>query len=255
MINATRILRETFIAQAEHHPTLGSTNDRAKQCAALGATRLPLLVVADEQTAGRGRGGNRWWTGAGGLAFSLLVDAATVAAEQERSPLVALASAAAVADALAPLASNCSIKIRWPNDVLAGDKKICGILVEVLPDRKHIIGIGLNTNNTLADAPAELHATAATLRDLRGGKPLDQTAVLIDLLKRLESRFAQLRENPAAVVERVNALCLQRDRPITIESGRQNTSGICRGIAADGALLLKTPARLERFLSGTIRVE
>jgi BirA family biotin operon repressor/biotin-[acetyl-CoA-carboxylase] ligase len=254
MIDAARILRETSIAQAEYHPTLGSTNDRAKQRAALGAARLPLLVAADEQTAGRGRGANRWWTGRGGLAFSLLVDAAMVAAEQERSPLVALASAAAVVDAIAPLAPDETIKIRWPNDVLAGEKKISGILVEVLPDRKHVIGIGVNTNNTLADAPAELRATAATFRDLCG-KPLDQTAVLIDLVKRLESRFAQLRENPAAVVERVNALCLQRSRRATIESGGRLASGVCRGIDSDGALLLETPAGTERFLSGSIRVE
>ena len=85
MIDAVRILRETSVARVEHRPTLASTNDRAAQCAAQGVKDLPLLVVADQQTAGRGRGSNRWWTGPGGLAFSLLVDAETVAADAERT--------------------------------------------------------------------------------------------------------------------------------------------------------------------------
>ena len=103
MIDVVRVLRETTIARAEHHPALASTNDRAAECAAQGVKDLPLVVVADQQTAGRGRGSNRWWTGPGGLAFSLLVDAETVAADAERSPLVSLAAAVAVVEAVAPL--------------------------------------------------------------------------------------------------------------------------------------------------------
>ena len=102
-LDIDRILRETFVARAEYHPSIGSTNDRAAECAAQGAGEMPLLVVADRQTAGRGRGANRWWTGPGALAFSLLVDGRTVGADGGRSPLVALAAAVAVVDAVAPL--------------------------------------------------------------------------------------------------------------------------------------------------------
>ena len=72
-MDINRILRETFVVEAEHREELGSTNDRALERAKQGATHLPLLVIADRQTAGRGRGGNRWWTGPGSLAFSLLL--------------------------------------------------------------------------------------------------------------------------------------------------------------------------------------
>jgi BirA family transcriptional regulator, biotin operon repressor / biotin---[acetyl-CoA-carboxylase] ligase len=250
MIDVVRILRETFVAQAEHHPSLGSTNDRAAQCAARGAKGLPLLVVADEQTAGRGRAGKRWWTGRGGLAFSLLVAPETVAAQESRSPLVALAAAVAVAETLAPLLPNHPPGIHWPNDVLVDGKKLAGILVEVLPDRRHVLGIGLNTNSTLSDAPADLQATAATLRDLTG-RPHDQTDVLIDLLHRLDEQFARLREDPAAVAAAADALCLQRGQTVTLQWDSHRATGLCRGIALDGALLLETPAGIERFHSGT----
>ena len=105
-LDIDRILRETFVARAEYFPTIGSTNDRALECAAQDDGQLPLLVVADQQTAGRGRGVNRWWTGPGALAFTLLLDGPTVGADRSRSPLVALAAAVAIADAVAPLSAG-----------------------------------------------------------------------------------------------------------------------------------------------------
>ena len=251
-IDIDRILRETFVAQAEHHPTIGSTNDHAAERARQQPVELPLLVLADQQTAGRGRGGNRWWTGSGCLALSLLVDAQTVGAQDHRSPLVALAAAVAVVDTVRPLLPAHRISIHWPNDVLATGRKLAGILVEVLPDRRHVVGIGLNTNNRLADAPPELQATAATLWDLSGVEQ-DQTAVLIGLLNCLESEFSQLRVNPASVTSRANELCLQRGSTLTIVTGGQQIVGTCRGIDSDGAILLETPAGIQRFMSGVLR--
>ena len=253
-------MRETSIARVEYHPTVDSTNDRAAQCAAQGAVDLPLLVVADEQTAGRGRGANRWWSSAGSLAFSLLVDAQTVAADEDRSPLVALAAAVAVVDCVAALLLTHQVGIHWPNDVHvriakseadAADRKLAGILVEVLPDRRHVIGIGLNVNNRLADAPAELQDTATTLRDL-SGREYDRTGVLIDLLRRLDAAFAQLREDPAEVAGRADSLCLQRGRSLMLHWANRKVAGVCRGIAADGAIVLETPSGIETFLSGNV---
>jgi BirA family transcriptional regulator, biotin operon repressor / biotin---[acetyl-CoA-carboxylase] ligase len=279
MIDVVRVLRETTIARAEHRPTVTSTNDRAAECAAQGVKDLPLVVVADEQTAGRGRGSNRWWTGPGGLAFSLLVDADTVAADAARSPLVALAAAVAVVDAVAPLLPGRRVGIHWPNDVLVGgadipvcpsdpashgrqeclphqarQQKLAGILVEVLPDRRHVIGIGLNTNNTAADAPAELKAAVATLRDLTA-RQHDQTAILIDLLRRLEQEFSRLRGDAKSVALRADELCLDRGRRLTLQWADRTVTGPCRGIAPDGALLLETSSGVEPFYSGTILPE
>ncbi len=280
-------MRETSIGRIEHHATLASTNDRAAQCATRGAIELPLLVVADQQTAGRGRGGNQWWSSPGALTFSLLLDGNNVGAGEGRSPLVALAAAVAVVEAVAPLLPTHQLGIHWPNDVyvrfgqfqggadipvcreelahrgrqeclphqsedhLTDDRKLSGILVEVLPDRRHVIGIGLNVNNTSADAPAELQKTIVTLRDL-SGREHDRTGVLIDLLRRLDRLFSQLREAPKEVAARADSLCLQRGQPLTLTWSGRKLSGVCRGIAADGAIVLQTPGGVETFLSGSV---
>ncbi len=256
-MDIARLLRETFVRRVEHHQVLASTNDRAAQCARERGVRLPLLVMANQQTAGRGRGANRWWTGPGSLAFSLLVEADTVGADRRRSPLVALAVGLAVADSVAPLLPGRRVGIRWPNDMVVAeaptdDRKLAGILVEVLPDGRHVIGIGLNSNNTLADAPANLATTVCTLRDLTGAGQ-DETSLLIRLLRGLERGFAQLRSSPLEIGNRANALCVQRGRPLTIENGGKRVTGTCRGIAADGALWLDTAAGPARFVSGSTR--
>jgi BirA family biotin operon repressor/biotin-[acetyl-CoA-carboxylase] ligase len=205
MIDLGAILNGTLVARAEHHESITSTNDRAARLALDGAAELPLLVVAGRQTAGRGRDGSRWWTGPGAMAFSLAVDAHLVAADDTRSPLVALSVGLAVAQTVAGRLPDQSIGIHWPNDVLAGDRKLAGVLVEVLPNRRHVIGVGLNTNNTMADAPPELQSVACTLRDL-SGKEHDQTALLVELLQRMEREFQRLRQEPDQVTAQANAI-------------------------------------------------
>ena len=249
-LDLDRTLRDTFVARAEHHPSLASTNDRAAELTARDGP-LPLLVVADRQTAGRGRGANRWWTGPGALAFSLLVDGRTIGAHDGRSPLVALAVAVAVVDAVAPLLPAQTLGIHWPNDVMAAGRKLAGILIEVLPDRRHVIGIGLNTNNSLTDAPAELQSTAVTLRDL-GQATVDQTAILIELLKGLEEQFHHLCREPQSVAARADALCLQRGQTLTLQAAGRTVTGCCQGIAGDGRILLQTSGGTEAFFSATI---
>jgi len=263
-INTADVLRKTFVARMEYYPTLGSTNDRAAQCAGedvdglpLLADGLPLLIVADDQTAGRGRNANRWWTGHGSLAMSLLAQRELVEADRQRSPLVALAVAVGVVDAVAPLLPNRQVGIHWPNDVVVhdsttNDRKLAGILVEVLPSRRYVIGIGLNTNNTLDDAPAELRGRICTIRDMTGNV-LEQTEVLIGLLHRLERAFAELRANPAGIAGRADAICIQRNRMVTAEQGGKTITGKCKGIGSDGALLIDTPTGVQSLVSGTVR--
>jgi BirA family transcriptional regulator, biotin operon repressor / biotin---[acetyl-CoA-carboxylase] ligase len=250
-MDINRILRETFVVEVEHHEELGSTNDRSLQRARQGASRLPLLVIADRQTAGRGRGGNRWWTGAGSLAFSLLLESAAVESKTESMPMISLAAGLAVAETVKPLLPDQEVGIRWPNDVIAAGRKMAGILVEVLPGGRTVIGIGINTNNTMADAPAELSTIAAAMSDLTG-KQHDHIEIMITLLNILEKHLATLKRSPSQLARQADAMCLQRDKPLTLQAGNQSINGICRGIAPDGALLLETTEGLRSFYSGII---
>jgi BirA family transcriptional regulator, biotin operon repressor / biotin---[acetyl-CoA-carboxylase] ligase len=254
MLQTDRILANTFVASVECHETLDSTNNRAIKCAGASDRQWPLLIVAEEQTAGRGRGGNRWWTGPGSLAFSLLLGPEHLGAVRPRiQPLLALAAGIAVTESCLPLLPGHPLGIHWPNDVMAAGRKLAGILTEVLPGA-HIIGIGVNTNNTMADAPPELHGAASTIRDLMG-QTCDSTETLITILQRLDVWLARLRASPAEVAARADELCLQRGRLLTATSGQQIITGRCLGIAADGALRLETPEGERLVYSGVVRDE
>jgi BirA family biotin operon repressor/biotin-[acetyl-CoA-carboxylase] ligase len=279
-LDPDRLLRETFAAQVEYHSVLGSTNDRAKEYAAGRPGLLPLLIVADRQTAGRGRGSNRWWTGADALACSLLLDPRQetgTKGERERerrgegekgrrgdektlpsgspllpfssSPLLSLAAGLAVARTVAPLLPDATLGIHWPNDVFAAGRKLAGILVEVVPENLHVIGIGLNTNNTIQDAPADVRRRAVTLRDLTG-REHDHTEILRELLGHMETLLRQLGTAPEAIGTEADRLCLQRGQMLTLQRGRRTACGLCLGIAPDGALILDTPEGKRSFYSG-----
>ena len=246
-----RLIRETFLAQVEHHRTLSSTNDRAKDCAADGVGPLPLLIIADRQTAGRGRRENRWWTGEGALALSLLIEAGQFGLTRSRSPMLALATALAVIETVRPLLPDHTIGLHWPNDVFVDGRKLAGILVEVPSDRLYIVGIGVNTNNALADAPTELRQSAATLFDLTG-TPHDHADVLSTLLRHLHAELSLLESSCGQVSQRADALCLQRGSPLTIQTGKQSTTGTCVGIGPNGQLLLDTDRGRQEFFSGVL---
>jgi BirA family biotin operon repressor/biotin-[acetyl-CoA-carboxylase] ligase len=277
MQNLRKILEESFVADVEHHAVIGSTSDRAIQRAAFQPLKLPLLILADHQTAGRGRGSNRWWTGPGSLAFSLLlgpdlaglsgaaacgesVGWASQPVQQElagaggsrRSALVSLAAGVAVVEALAPLAPGHEIGIDWPNDVMLDGRKLAGILIEVLSDGKLVIGIGINTNNTAGDAPEEVRPRVVTLRDVTGQEH-DSTELLISILRQLQRQLIDLGVAPETVAVRTHELCLQRGKRLQIVQGNAQLEGRCLGIAADGALLLEIDGKPQALYSGVAK--
>ena len=131
-----------------------STNDVAKQLIA-GGPAMPLLVLTDQQTAGRGQQDRSWWAGQGALTFSWVQHFDM----QPNIPILSLASAAAVADVLDTLDCSLGAQVKWPNDVYVSQKKIAGILIESVntaDGRLFIIGIGINANNSMKDAPDQI---------------------------------------------------------------------------------------------------
>ena len=112
------------------------------------------------------------------------------------------------------------IGIHWPNDVMLDGRKLAGILIEVLADGKHVIGIGINTNNTAADAPEEVRPRVATLRDVTG-QTHDSTELLIAILQQLQRQLAELALSPERVAARTHELCLQRGKRVADHSRRE----------------------------------
>ncbi|MGD9723052.1 MAG: biotin--[acetyl-CoA-carboxylase] ligase [Pirellulales bacterium] len=252
-IDVNRLLAAGVVARVEYYETLSSTHDRAHEVARTADPgTLPLLVVAEEQTAGRGRGSNRWWTGRGSLAFSLLFDPSAWVLSNEPLPERSLAIGAAIVDTVVPLAPGHTIGLHWPNDVFVGGRKLAGILIDVLPGGRHVLGIGLNVNNSLADAPDDVRARAVSLCELTGAT-LDRTAMLADLLSNVELAVRAAAADPPAYGRRFQELCLQVGRELTIEIGGRRTTGRCAGIAPDGALVLETPSGWQKFYSGVLR--
>jgi BirA family biotin operon repressor/biotin-[acetyl-CoA-carboxylase] ligase len=209
-----------------HLRETGSTNDRARALAAAGAPH-GTLVTAREQTAGRGRRG-RTWVGPPGraLLMSLVV--------RELDPLLPLRAGLAVAD----LAGE-GARVKWPNDVWVGGRKVAGILVEARPQAGWaVLGIGVNVAVDVADLPDDLHETAGTL----GRRPDELEEALAELLRALERR---LRE-PAA--ESLAAL-RERDALLGREISWEGGEGVGAGIDDAGSLLVRLADGQEVTLS------
>jgi BirA family biotin operon repressor/biotin-[acetyl-CoA-carboxylase] ligase len=146
------------------------------------------------------------------------------------------------------------VGIHWPNDVFAAGRKLAGILVEVIPGRLYVVGVGLNLNNTMLEGPGELQTTAASLLDLTG-KRHDPTLIVVALLQRFAALLGHLSSEPSRISQLADALCMQQGQTLSVESGGKTLRGTCLGIAPDGALLLETALGRERIVSGVVTPE
>ena len=243
-----------FVRTVEHHREILSTNTRALSWAEDSTLELPALVLTDVQTAGRGRGTNRWWSAPGASTFSLILPRVTPI-EEASWPWISLTAGLAVYDSLQQLRPGLEIGLKWPNDVYVRSRKICGILVEVSPrspDRL-VVGIGINVNNSLTQAPQPVAATAISLMDV-AGYSFDLTIVLVRVLHQLANQLAALARADVTLASRWQELCMLSGRRVQVEAGQRTTVGMCQGIDESGALLVDTSLGRERCISGIVTV-
>lgn len=231
-----------------HRDAVGSTMDEARALADDPAARLPALVVADRQTAGRGRRGAGWWQADGALAASLVLDGAGAGPPR---PIWALACGVALAESVRSLEPRAAAVVRWPNDVEVAGRKLAGILVETAAHGRAMIGLGVNTSGSAADAPAALEPRVATLPDLTG-RPLGRTSLLAGFLPRFRELVLLLARDSEAFAARYRPLCALDGTTVTIHLGTERHTGLCRGIDAGGGLVLDTPAGRRAFTSGSL---
>jgi BirA family biotin operon repressor/biotin-[acetyl-CoA-carboxylase] ligase len=230
----------------------GSTNTDLLARAASGAAE-GLVLVAEEQTAGRGRLGRSWETPPGtALAFSVLLRPAAVPAPRHGwLPLIAGISVAAATRAV----SGVDARLKWPNDVLIGNGKLAGILAEAAGEAV-VIGIGVN----VLTSPGELPAGPGGLRPtslLASGAPVAREAVLTGILRALGERYARFRANPDP--ERSGLLAEYWDLSATIGHdvrvefpGDASLAGRATGIDGDGRLLVSADGNEHAIAAGDV---
>ena len=230
---------------------------------------LPFVITADEQTAGRGRQNNTWWTGHGSLALSMLLDAKKHGLTPQTSAQLSLAIGYAAMTALRAITEETlaksktatkiesngesdlmpNIEIRWPNDVYVNDRKIVGILIEA-PNMRHlVIGIGINTNNTAADAPEEIRERIVTLRDVLG-QEIDQRRMIFLLCREIMAVLQYFPLQLPQFIEQVEQNLHQVGKMVNISREGDTISGQCLGLNSDGSLRVLTETGEKAVVSG-----
>ncbi len=226
----------------EHHASIGSTNDRARDLLA-DATAEGVAVVADHQSSGRGRRGRTWLSPPG---KNLMVSVGIrPRLDQARAGLLGIATAVAVRDACAGVLDGHPIGLRWPNDVVSADRlKLGGLLVETTLVGERVVdavlGVGVNANWRRSEMPPDIASRATSLADL-AGREIDRVALLERVLANLD-REVELLEAGGTPVGRFREASVLDGRGILVEVGEERLEGTAAGIADDGALLLDTAA-------------
>ena len=219
--------------------TVGSTNDEIRELAQAGAAD-GMILLAESQTAGRGRRGAAWFSPPGeSLAFSILVRP-----EQPKAlwPRLALAGGLAVAEAVESFGLQAGIK--WPNDVWIRHLKVAGILVEAGTDFA-IVGIGINVKTT--QFPPEV-AEIATSLQLENGREFSLPDVLAAIIRQFSIRRQQIGASFEDLLSAVQVRCVLTGNRVSLTTSGGLKTGVVEGIAPGGELLLRTKSGLERLI-------
>ncbi len=214
----------------------GSTNDAALEWAAAGARDLSL-VVADEQTAGRGRAGRKWYTPpAAALAMSMIL---------RPSPLERIIPARITGLGALALVQSCwkrglKAQIKWPNDVLLNGRKAAGILVESewAGNALHasVLGMGVNVMQAAVPPPDQVHFPATSL-DAESGRPIERTKLLRDIIESLLEWRARI-GTPEFILAWEAALAFRGEEITVGREGEPALHGKLLGLEPDGSLRL-----------------
>lgn len=223
-----------------HYRRVASTQALARRLAARGAVEA-TVVVADVQSRGRGRLGRRWRSPKGGLWFSLVL---RPPATGFRLGLLGLAAGLAVARALQAVC-GLRAKLKWPNDVVVGDRKIAGVLSEAvfLGDalKYVVLGVGVNTNFARGRLPADLRETATTVQ-AELGRGVGNEQLLEWILARLEDLYEDLRVGRTrALLAKVRRRMRTIGRQVELALVDGAFSGVVKDVTDEGGVVLRLP--------------
>jgi BirA family transcriptional regulator, biotin operon repressor / biotin---[acetyl-CoA-carboxylase] ligase len=247
------LLRGTIFESHLHHfYKIGSTNSTAMVAAADGAAEGSVFL-AEEQTAGRGRGSNTWQSPRStGIYCSVIL----------RPPLppsdvlvLSLAVGLAVQAAIREIDSRVSPDLKWPNDVLVGGKKVCGILAEMNAEptrvRHLVVGIGINVNQ--ASFPEDLPATSLRLATGSEWSRVELAAALLKSLDREYRKLADSAARPSILRRFAENSSWVRGKDVRIEENGRSFEGTTAGLDDRGFLQVRGSRGVQTVLSGTVR--
>ena len=218
-------------------PETVSTNTVAMEMAANGA-REGTVVIAEEQTGGKGRLGRKWISPKGNLYLSVVLRPAI---PMHKAPLITLMGAVAIASAIR---EQCGIKagIKWPNDILISGKKAAGLLTEMSAEQdriRHIvIGIGVDVNMPLEELPIDLRGVTTTLA-AETGRMVDRSALLRRIMMELDHWYQVFLKQDAGVIKEWNRFNVTVGKRVVVAGAGEPMEGLAQGIDEEGRLLVR----------------
>ena len=230
------------------YETTDSTNDRAYQLAEKGAEE-GTVIVAEEQTKGKGRIGRRWTSPKGGIYLSLILRPKLIPTEVSKLTLVAAVSVAQIVRG----ATGIPCLIKWPNDILVGKAKLCGILTELKAEQDAtafiILGIGINVNTRPSSLPK--HATSIS-KEL--GKDYSRVEFTKSLLKNIENHYTLFQHNKfKRIIKEWKDLSCVLGRRVKIHDKTRTIEGQAIDVDGGGALIVRLDNGFnERILAGDV---
>ena len=248
------LLKSTiFIPNIHHYYKIGSTNSEAMEAASAGALEGSVFL-AEQQTAGRGRGANQWHSAhSAGIYCSVVLRPQLPPSE---ALVLSLAAGLAVHAAVQEIDSRVTPDLKWPNDVLLEGKKFCGILTEMNAEatrvRYIVMGIGINVNQ--ASFPVELQPIATSLR-LATGSQWSRVELCAALLKSLDREYRDLRKKPGtheSILRRFEERSSSaRGRQVRVEENGR-FEGVTEGLDPRGFLQVRTSQGVRTVVNGTV---
>ena len=244
-----------FAKQIHHYYKIGSTNTEAMQSAAEGAPEGSVFL-AEEQLAGRGRGAHTWHSAQStGIYCSVILRPAMPPSD---ALIFSLAAGLAMRAAVLEIAPQLEPDLKWPNDLLLGGRKFCGILTEMNAEatqvRHLVVGIGINVNQ--AKFPADLREIATSLR-IETGTEWSRVELCGALLKSLDREYRVLANDAGArpsILRRFEESSSSvHGRKVSVEEN-SGLDGVTEGLDGRGFLQVRTAEGLRTVVSGTVRI-
>ena len=258
-----------YFKSIEWANSVDSTNKQLIRLVRQEAISLPALLAADQQSAGMGRGSHPWWSPTGCLMFSMAVPIGQPQRQEPYGSIDSVVSPAllplrvgfAVAGCLEQFASQKPL-VKWPNDVYLAGRKVCGVLIEVIPKpvlarSVAVIGIGINCQVDFRDASAEVQANATSLHEW-AKKGMSESAstenVLVQFVHQWLAIEALEHSNPTWLLEQWPGRSLLDGNWIEVKHPSGVARGRCLGINESGAILIQNEQlEIMEILAGTIQ--